>query len=405
MPKNTLLLFTNEYPYGKGESFIENELKLHSAKFDKIILIPLAANGEGREIPANVSVVKLSGPAKYNPLKLLSRHLIQLSRICIYELFRGSFFHFIRRFAEMRSILLQNFYRAELLEKYIQENNIHESSVFYSFWTDDWATVLSILRQRKKINGFVSRVHGYDLYKERWKDRLIPFRHFQLQQASKIIAVSMDGLRYLKKEYPSSANKFLLNHLGSPDMGISPFAPDGLFTIVSCSALIPLKRVHLLARALKEIQFELRWIHFGDGPLKEELVKECGYLPANVKTELRGYVPLNKIIDFYRTNSVNIFVSLSETEGGVPLSLREAASFGIPLLGVSVGGVPEIVNESTGILLPEDFDFSKLPGVLTAFKASEKNTIAFHTTVRDHWSDRFNASSSYSELYQIMMNL
>ena len=50
---------------------------------------------------------------------------------------------------------------------------------------------------------------------------------------------------------------------------------------------------------------------------------------------------------------VDLFLNVSEYEG-VPVSVMEAQSFGIPVIATAVGGTPEIVNEENGFLLPEN---------------------------------------------------
>lgn len=65
--KSILYIFTNEYPYGTGESFIENELGQHLNKFDKIYIFPLTQKGELRKIDTKIEVLYLFGNKQYQP--------------------------------------------------------------------------------------------------------------------------------------------------------------------------------------------------------------------------------------------------------------------------------------------------------------------------------------------------
>ena len=56
MNKHTLVLFTNTFPYGMGESFLETEIKYLAKEFDKIIIYPIKKDGEKRELPLNVEI-------------------------------------------------------------------------------------------------------------------------------------------------------------------------------------------------------------------------------------------------------------------------------------------------------------------------------------------------------------
>jgi len=48
-----------------------------------------------------------------------------------------------------------------------------------------------------------------------------------------------------------------------------------------------------------------------------------------------------------------LFINTSSSEG-IPVSMMEAQSFGIPILAMDVGGVREIVGPQTGRLLQQD---------------------------------------------------
>jgi glycosyltransferase involved in cell wall biosynthesis len=285
-----------------------------------------------------------------------------------------------------------------MLEEYVMLQDF-KNVTYYSFWTDDWATALSILKKRKIINYFVSRVHGYDLYKERWRLGIIPFRYFQLEQVTKIFAVSSDGLNYMRNLYPSYQHKFKLSHLNVFDNGMNPWDEASVFTIVSCSNLIPLKRIGLIIEALKYVNFELRWIHFGDGELRQVLQEQIKHLPKNINVSFKGDVPNSYVIEFYKTHSINLFIHMSETEGGVPLALQEAASFGIPLIGAQVGGVAEIVSEKTGVLTKIDITAEELGNLIGIFKNSQMNTKEFRYAVKQYWKKSFDATVNYKDLY------
>jgi glycosyltransferase involved in cell wall biosynthesis len=393
----SLFLFTNEYPFGKGETFIENELITLAKKFQTIYLFPLKKSGQPRILPIpSANVIFLLEKQHVSKWKLVFKKLFLIKRIFVQEFRRLSAGAFIKSFGTLKSILLINMQRAELLEEFLHSFQINEIR-FYSFWTDDWATVLSLLKQKRCIPEFISRVHGYDLYEDRWPNKVIPFRNFQLQQVSRIFAASRDGLKYLQINYPTYQHKFFLKHLAVFDNGINDFYQDDELVIVSCSSIVDLKRVHFIPQILEELTIKVRWIHFGDGPGKNVLEEKIQHLPVNISGELRGYVENADLIHFYKTQKVNLFLHLSATEGGVPLVLQEAASFGIPLMGTNVGGVVEIVTAETGILIPADFNVSDVASKITSFHKGDKNTLKFRTAVRDFWLHHFSAEKELAK--------
>lgn len=400
MKKDSLFLFTNEYPYGNGETFIENELAQHLKHFKTIKIFPLIKKEKFRIVDKNISVIDLYEDIRFDSLKTFRRNFFNFCKLIIKEFYySNSKVSFLRQLSVFKSSLLQNFKRAEILKQYLVKEDELKNIVFYSFWTDDWATILSILKKQDVISGFISRVHGYDLYAERWPDSIIPFRNLQIENVSKIFAVSKDGHAYLQESYPNHKNKFYLNHLSIFDHGIGPFDSTAVFTIVSCSNLNLLKRVHLIAELLNKISFKVKWVHFGEGTEKDRILNIVKKMSTNITVELKGSVANSEIIEYYQNNSVNAFIHLSETEGGVPLALQEAASFGIPLIGTVAGGAAEIVNEKTGIPLSVNFNADYLVEILNNFKQSNKNSIEFRKGVRAFWVNSFSLDANYIKLY------
>jgi glycosyltransferase involved in cell wall biosynthesis len=110
-----------------------------------------------------------------------------------------------------------------------------------------------------------------------------------------------------------------------------------------------------------------------------------------------------EIIKFYQNNSVNLFISLSEAEG-IPVSIMEAISFGIPILSTDVGGCKEIVAEETGILIPLETEMNEVANIITEFKDSFKNTNEFRKGVRKFWEEHFDAEKNYKSLFKQIEN-
>ena len=119
---------------------------------------------------------------------------------------------------------------------------------------------------------------------------------------------------------------------------------------------MPVKRVHRILETLQQIvDINIEWTHIGGGALKERLELDIEKLPKNIKVNLLGELTSTDIYKLYKENSYHIFVNVSESEG-IPVSIMEASSFGIPVIATNVGGVGEIVeNGYNGLLLNKDF--------------------------------------------------
>ena len=99
----------------------------------------------------------------------------------------------------------------------------------------------------------------------------------------------------------------------------------------------------------------------------------------NIKINFLGKLEKEKVMNFYLTNHVDLFLNTSISEG-IPVSIMEAISFGIPILATNVGGTKEIVNNTTGFLIDAEFKpeniaeiiDNRLNGLLTTEKKNPK---------------------------------
>ena len=398
--KKVLHLFTAEFPFGISEGFLENKIFVLAKKFELIIVHPLWSdkNGTKRKVPENV-IIKESVNKRDN---LNSRNIFFKNIFFILKVLFLEFLHCSNKLFFISKIRLFN---ALLIRAIYDSSNILISfagnmteSVFYSCWMNDWALSLAVLKAKKVIPAFVFGCGGFDIYDDRHEGNYLPFRYFIYKQASVILPNSKSATDYVirKNIFPE---KIKTQYLGTKDNGINKFNEYSKFTLVSCSNLIPLKRVHLIIEILNHINFDLNWIHFGNGKCFEELRLLASKLPSNINVEFKGNVSNKDIMEFYKINSVNLFITTSETES-LPVSIQEAISFGIPIIATNVGGVSEIVNEKTGYLIDKKFDVKEVASLIGEFKNSSENSASFRNGVRNFWLNNFEANAVYEDFYQ-----
>ncbi|MCB0794005.1 MAG: glycosyltransferase [Flavobacteriales bacterium] len=393
-----LWLFTMRFPYGNGEAFLENELPYLVQRFRHVRIFPLEAIGSMRPLPEQVQVE----PAlkdQYAGAGLLD--LIRQAPLMwrIYKVLRAdapSAAVFKRRWPDARSRLRQALKRTLDLRRVHGDAYDPACVSLYSYWTSDWATVLSLWRAMDPRVRFCSRMMGFDMFAHRAPDGWQSLQAFHLQQVDRVYAISKAGLSHLTERHPQHTAKYRLSHLATQDHGPGPWSPSATLRVASCSNLVGLKRVHLIAAALGHIQGPVEWTHFGDGPERERVEAVVRDLPSRVQVQLKGSTPNKDIIAWYREHPVDLFVHASETEGGAPVALQEAASFGIPLIGCDAGGIPEIVTHRTGTLLPVDSSATELAvAMVELYKRSDQD---LRDAVRKHWGEHFRADVVYKAL-------
>jgi len=400
-----LVLFTNSFPYDAAaeQTFILGELPYLREVFDQIILIPKACDGKKLSLNTHIDVEE--GYAKFlnrrSNLLALALHAIT-SPYLYHELF--IFPQIV--FAPFKLLKLLKFssrvaITIRWMENWLKDSQLDDRFVFYSYWFEDLAAGLGLGKRLYPQIKLVSRAHGYDIYEELYFPYYWPLRRQALAALDRLFPVSYDGRDYFRNCYPEFYDLFEAAHLGVKDPGfISSPSTDGVFRIVSCASIIPLKRIDLLlegiayaARRRPEQKFE--WHHFGDGQARrklQEVVKNR--FPRNAIGCLPGHVPNQDVLRHYKENPVDVFVNLSTTEA-VPVSIMEAISCGIPVIATGVGGNPEIVSEQNGLLLGPNPTPEDVAQALLHICDNPEITHKMREGSRKVWRESYNADVNF----------
>lgn len=402
-PARNLLLFTMRFPYGKGEAYLENELPVLARRFTSIAVVPLfAEDGAQRDLPVNARTeVLVADPYKpVGVLGFLKHRTVWNELVDVIRRSAPSKEVFKRRWtSEIRPRMRQALHRAVLLKKAVEQGKLRvHDAVTYSYWAYDWPIAFAFLHRMLPDFKFVTRMHGFDLYTDREPDGWPAFRDLVMMKATAVHVPSQAGMDHLRATAPQHAHKLVLSRIGTTDHGIAPWAPSDSIRMVSCSNLYPLKRVDLIIAALKHIDRLVRWTHFGDGPEMDRLRALAKDLPANVIADFRGAVANTDLIQWYKQNPVDLFVHMSASEGGVPVALQEAASYGIPLLAADAGGVREIIDDRCGVLLRSDPTPEEVATAVLRCSSAPYATDAFRRGVKERWAADFRAEDNFARL-------
>ncbi|NOZ34229.1 MAG: glycosyltransferase [Chlorobi bacterium] len=347
-----LFYFTTYYP-NRDVQWKTDELKILKTHFD-IEVVPFE-NKKFEYKAEKIQNVKYRNPLfdvfpKINIRKKLIKVIFSRYRFYfIAEAFQKKVFFSKKKlilWTEAAYKILELSENKELSEIF---KNADEKIIFYFYWGKETGEIIGFLKTKAKI---IVRYHGYDLYEER-NNNYIPFRKKQLKNLNFAIFISKQGEEYLKKRYSKIKFKTKLSRLGTQSLGLAKQSDDGVFRIVSCSSVIPLKRVELIAEAVMKLEMEVEWTHIGEGVGFENLKKQTIVFPDNIKINLVGQVSAKEVPYFYVNKKVDLFINTSTTEG-LPVSIMEALAAGIPVLATDVGGTSELVDKYVGKLLPAD---------------------------------------------------
>lgn len=397
-----LILLTESYPLGAltERAFIEPELDALRRNFSRVILVPTVDRGDCCQLPQGVEVsrcivdsayrrrkwLRVLLAAKVNPLWLTDRPA--------YALAAASIAHAVGKM--MRDLKLDP---AETLG--------------YSFWFDIQASALAMLSKRCGLH-FVSRAHRYDILL-RGAARL---RTLTVGLSSGIWTVSEAGARKLVDDYPEVGEKIRTAYLGIDRPHTVAAAPQGgkLVRIVSCSRVVPGKRVELNIRFVKALavsrpdwKFELT--HIGGSPEDTASLTAMADAPhethgilTNFSFTSTGNLPNKEVLGLLATGGFDWYLLLSESEG-LPVAMMEAMALGIPPIVTDVGGVTEAVDDDCGIILPPDPDVQEMVLSLSPYLDSPVRRQRMAQASLNRMRERFDASDLRARWSRMLLSV
>lgn len=411
----TLVFITSHFPFGKGETFIGPEFPFLEAGFERIIIIAQDVKGERTsKVADNVIVNRYDTSTGVTGFLRLPALLLQNAG-GIKEMIRNEY-SFRKKTGDKITavrflILLKKIIKAVQLRDFIAgilaSDGIGENIVFYSYWLKTGAHSIAMLNYPDSIK--ISRAHGSDLYEEKTQSGYLPLLDYTAKKLDAIFFISENGRMYFSVKLKEEKSNLHLSRLGIENQ----FGPcalpaiSGKIIIISCSNLISLKRVDLIieALALTNSDTNIEWLHFGDGILKsglESLSKSKLSGLKHISFRFMGFYPNNDLLRFYSENHIDLFISTSSSEG-LPVSMMEAQSAGLPIIATDVGGVKEIVREGTGHLLQSDFKPSQLAELINKFATlSMPEKDAMRKNALNNWDKNFRASANYPQLISII---
>ena len=426
--KRNLVILVSDYPNPHGEPFLENELKIISNDFHKIYIIPKLFQKRIREdsnhfsnnlfLPDNAIVVPLS-PIK-NGLFSKLKYLFTLK--FIKEILKVVVKHKVKLSFSIIRLVLYYLESATLIEgnllKLIMSYNLDRNeTIYYSYWCDEGTLALSSLKRKKRINYFVTRLHGWDVYFERHKQRFLPFREVIFNNATFVFPISNNARSYIiERKLIFNTEKIITSRLGVNELKPHNriLKNNNEIYLLTISHINKVKRLDRLIDALCQINdFNVVWNHIGWGypELELEFKKQINQnllKKRNIKVNLLGEFTKNQVANFLQQNRTDVLINCSENEG-IPVSMMEAFSAGIPAIAFDVGGIPEIIsNGKSGLLLKNDLGnhSQQLIEAITFFlKMPIDEYLVFSKHAREDWELKYNINTNYKYFSNILLKI
>jgi L-malate glycosyltransferase len=243
-----------------------------------------------------------------------------------------------------------------------------------------------------------------------WKSRAVHrIEKSLLKQGanSHIIAVSKDLEHYLSREYPQAVVTQIYNGIPTRDpreigrheirkeFGV---AEDRLW-IGTVARLVEPKNLGLLIDAgceLRRTGIPFKISIFGDGPLRPQLQQKIAQEQLQNHIALEGFKKnIHAILA-----SFDLFVLCSLHEG-LPISLLEAISLGVPVIGTNVGGIKEVITHMQSGLLVQNNDLQGLVESIKLLKADEILRRELGENAKNHFEREFTIIRTNEKLVEL----
>lgn len=396
--------------------FLPDELEIISPYFRSIILIPLKSNLPISTFKSNNITIDFSLSENIRCKKLLLTLFIK-------SIINKNIYVEVKKFKKNPYLLIKALWRtlkfeilSEIVKQWLiqehkfEDNKISNSKVFYSFWINAVIYGLAKFSLNSDIK-IICRGNGYDVFEYTHKPAFFPFREFYLEHVNLILCASLEAMSHLIKNYPRLKSKIILSHLGIKDLKLIKNRTkknNERFIIVSCSSIDDVKRVEKIALSLSLIKnLNYDWYHLGTGPglIILRLIKILKKR-NNQNWFFLGQVPNIKVNNIYQKLSPHLFINFSSTEGGVPVSIMEAARSGIPVLASDVGGIPEIVKHlKTGVLVNSGASTKLISTQIEGLAKSPDLLENFSSAIRSEFENNFQSSNNYLKfIHQLKMH-
>lgn len=348
-----LCIVSAKYPFGHAEPFLDTELRALAPAFERVVLFPATPRARRHgflDVPAEVVALPLAGPST---LVLAARALLRRPRAAL---------------GALAAILTERYpLRGKLKNLVVVPKGLALAEIarargvahLHAYWLSTPATIAWLASRAAGIP-FSATTHRWDLYENNLAAR-------KLRDAAFVRTISERGRADLLRMTGADPAKVTVVRLGIalPPRGAAPAqtadGARGPLRIVCAARLVPVKGhaylIDALAR-LRETGVAFSCALAGEGELRGELERRVAAAGLGDAVRFEGVVPHDELLARLERGDYDVAVISSvERAGGlmegVPVALIEAMAAGAVVVATDSGSVGELVDESTGVLVPQ----------------------------------------------------
>jgi colanic acid/amylovoran biosynthesis glycosyltransferase len=346
-PALRVVYVTAQLPFGPNEAFIVPEVVALGQQGCKVNLVPVRPSGglvhdDARPLLDDAVLLPLLSP------RIGAGAALELARSPVRSM------RAIASLVGSRSlrILLKNlvvYPKGLWLARYARQTEVDH---IHAHWGGTSATVALVASEVARIPWSLT-LHRWDIDEDNLLD-------LKARKATFIRTISERGSRALRRTLKNGSTPWLL-HMGvAPPDRSAAFRSGPPLRVLTAADFIDVKghaylidAVDILKQRGVSVCLELA----GDGPLRASIADRVRELGLEEHVDFLGTVPHGRLLERLAAGQWHVVVQPSiVTEAGeqegIPVALIEAASCGVPLVATATGGIPELLRDGVGFLVP-----------------------------------------------------
>src|SRR5690349_5082087 len=228
----------------------------------------------------------------------------------------------------------------------------------------------------------------------------------KIEAAAFVVAISSYCRSQLMRwSQPAHWNKIQIIHCGVDasflDAAARPVAPESreLVCVARWSAQEGLPLLVRAARLLRTGGQRFHLTIIGDGELRSQLGAEIRSQKLSDLITLTGIRSSAEIREHLQAARAFVLPSFAE---GLPVVLMEALALSRPVIATAIAGIPELVDEQCGWLIPAGSEEALAGAMISALELSPKDLTAKGRTGRERVQRLHDATKNAERLLEIM---
>ena len=234
--------------------------------------------------------------------------------------------------------------------KFIETIEIIKPDIMHSHFGYAAVSIFDFFKKTKYKNiPFVITFHGSDIHTLPFNDIIYKKKLLEIDSYKNSYYITHSN--FIKNQAINlglNKNKFFIveNFYNDKFNSFNKNDPDGIFKIINIGKLRKIKSQDNIIKAFKKFNDEIHnnshLTIIGEGKEKNRLKKLAKKFNLKNKIEFTGGLVHNKIPTILNNSDVYIHSSLKE---GMPISILEAMSTGMPVIATNVGATKEIFTK------------------------------------------------------------